>query len=217
MDRITFKERVAQTAIAQAPLYKHNFVDYEYLLCSDAFQARDYYILSAQKDNYRHLIGVNTSISANDFFERCMDGTLTEGDFDFKKPNRSEREIKGSVRRKIKALPLFISMFGKPLVAQEKYTKSGIACAFATTDCNITLGVVEVGKSRPKSLLWGDLLDWNKADFVDLILRRKSGEALFSEMVFGDDLAVKKYFEKIESLVSQEIIDLANRSTLAFI
>lgn len=159
MEPKNFKERVAQVAIMQAPKYKSVFVDYEYLLCSEAFIERDYYIIAATENNYRHLIGVNTSISAEIFFQKCMDGTLNENDFDFKKSGRSEKEIKGSVRRKIKALPLFAEMMGNDLVAQEAYQKNGVVCSFATTDCDMTIGFIDEGKARPKSLLWGDSLD----------------------------------------------------------
>ena len=38
MCTISFKERVRNEAIANAKLYKENFVDYEYLICSQAFE-----------------------------------------------------------------------------------------------------------------------------------------------------------------------------------
>ncbi|MGB4438479.1 MAG: hypothetical protein WBJ13_04480 [Sedimentibacter sp.] len=53
---ITFKERVKGVLINEAQTYKQNYVDYEYLICSDAFVINDYYIRSAKKDNYQHLI-----------------------------------------------------------------------------------------------------------------------------------------------------------------
>lgn len=168
METVSFKERVAQVAIDQAKQYRDVFLDFEYLLCSEAFIKQDYYIIAATANNYRHLIGVNTAISADDFFERCINGSLSENDFDFKKSGRSELEIKGSVRRKIKSLPFFTAMMGSELVVQEDYTKNGILCSFATTDCNMTVGFINEGKSRPKSLLWGDSLDWNKVAYVDL-------------------------------------------------
>ena len=92
MESSSFKERVAQVAIEEAARYKAVFVDYEYLICSDAFKKQDYYIISAKPDNYRHLIGVNTAISASAFFEKCISGDLSEADFDFSKAGRSEKE-----------------------------------------------------------------------------------------------------------------------------
>lgn len=212
MESLSFKERIVQVAIEQAIHYKEVFVDYEYLLCSEAFVKRDYYIISANANNYRHLIGVNTAISADDFFVKCINGELTEGDFDFVKAERSEKEIKGSVRRKIRSLPYLTSMIGKDLVVQEDYNKNGIICSFATTDCNVTIGFVSEGKSRPKSLLWGDSLDWDKAAFVDLILRRKVNDTAFSEIVVGDEAVLIKYRDKVKDIVTPDL--LKNLSTV---
>ena len=72
----SFKERVAETAIAYAQKYKDVYLDHEYLLCSGAFTNQGYYIISAHPDNYRHLIGVNTKMSADDFFLKCISKTL---------------------------------------------------------------------------------------------------------------------------------------------
>lgn len=205
MADISFKERVAQAAIKNALLYKQVFVDYEYLICSDAFVNEPYYILASQEDNYRHLIGVNTKMSASDFFSACVDGTLCENDFDFKKPNRSEKEIKGSVRKKIQVLPQLVSMMGNELVAQEDFSKNGVTCAFATTDCNFTVGFVHFSKSRPMTLLKGDEIDWNKAAYVDLILRRPSGVQKFDTIIYGNENAIAKYYSKLNSIIEDNL------------
>ena len=208
MDSLSFKERVVKIAIEQAISYKNVFVDYEYLFCSEAFINQDYYIISAKPDNYRHLIGVNTIVSADDFFKKCINGELKEDDFDFFKNGRSEKEIKGSVRRKIKSLPHLTSIIGKNLIVQENYNKNGILCSFATTDCEITVGFINEGKSRPKTLLWGDSLDWDKSAFVDLVLRRKIGEKLFSDIVVGDVELVQKYQDKIKDVISDDLLNI---------
>ena len=205
MESLSFKERVAQIAIEQAIHYKKVFVDYEYLLCSDAFIKQDYYIISANANNYRHLIGVNTAISADNFFVKCINGELTECDFDFVKTGRSEKEIKGSVRRKVRSLPYLTSMIGKDLVVQEDYNKNGIICSFVTTDCNITIGFAGNEKSRPKSLLWGDMLDWDKSAPVDLILRRKTNDVVFSEIIAGNEDALMKYKDRIKDVVASDL------------
>lgn len=207
MEPQSFKERIVEVAIEQAKIYQSVFIDYEYLLCSDAFVKHNYYIIAATKNNYRHLIGVNTSISADEFFEKCVNGELNENDFDFIKPGRSEKEIKGSVRRKIKSLPFFMKMIDNDLVAQEDYQKNEVMCSFATTDCNMTIGFTDNGKSRPKSLLWGDSLDWGSSGFVELILRRKPCEQSFSEIVVGDNAALLKYKDKISDVISPELLD----------
>lgn len=206
MADLTFKQRVAQTAITYATVYESVYLKYEYLVCSEAFSSRDYYIIAACADNYRHLIGVNTEISADDFFAKCLSGTLTEDDFDFVKNGQSEAAVKGSVRRKINALPHFLSMLGSPLVAQEKFIKNRVSCTFATTDKCVTVGYITVGKSRPKTLLKGDELEEEKCRKVDLILRRPTGEKLFDEIVCGDADMITKYKAKIKQLLAEDLL-----------
>lgn len=206
MAELTFKQRVAQTAITYATVYESVYLKYEYLVCSEAFSSQDYYIIAACADNYRHLIGVNTAISADDFFTKCLSGTLTEDDFNFVKNGQSEAAVKGSVRRKINALPYFLSMLGSPLVAQEKFIKNRVSCTFATTDKCVTVGYITVGKSRPKTLLKGDELEEEKCRKVDLILRRPTGEKLFNEIVCGNAGMITKYKAKIEPLLAENLL-----------
>lgn len=52
MCTVSFKERVKNEAIANASLYQCNFIDYEYLVCSEAFN-NGYHIIKSDKD-WRH-------------------------------------------------------------------------------------------------------------------------------------------------------------------
>ena len=72
-----FAERVRNEAIANAKLYKDNFVDYEYLICSEAFE-QGFHIIKSDKGNYLHLIGIHTELSPEQFFEKCVSEELEE-------------------------------------------------------------------------------------------------------------------------------------------
>ena len=205
MDKLPFKERVAQAANTFAPKYQSVFVDYEYLLCSDAFSAQDYYIISAKEDNFRHLLGVHTELTPGSFFQKCIKGELTANDFDFQKPGESEKAVKGTVRRKINAFPSFLAMMSKDLVVQEKFEKNNVICTIATTDCESTTGFINSTKLRPKTLLNGDWIDREEAGTVDLILRRPAGSDLFDEIITEHNSALIKYFPKIKSILSPDI------------
>ena len=202
----SFKERVTQVAIAQAKIYEQVFLKYEYLLCSEAFSDKPYYIISAHADNFRHLVGVNTTFSAEEFFVRCLAGTLTENDFDFYKRGQSEKEVKGAVRDKIIALPEFLSMMGKPLIAEESFVKNRVHCSFATTDRSATVGFIAADKSKPMTLLRGDRLDSTKSAAVDLVLRRPYGTQYYNEIVFGNKDMLKKYADEIKPLLNEDLI-----------
>ena len=205
MDKLSFKERVAQEANQFAPQYKNVFVDCEYLICSDVFAEQNYYIIDAEADNFRHLLGVHTELSPAEFFQKCLDGNLTDDDFDFQKPGELEKNVKGTVRRKIQAFPSFLAMMDKDLIVQEKFEKNHVFCTIATTDCASTTGFINSTALRPKTLLKGDQINWEKAGTVDLILKRPSGEKLFSELVVGDNGAIVKYYPKIKDVLAPDI------------
>ena len=126
-ENISFKERVKNTAILEANAYQKMYVENTYLIFSTQFKNSEYYILSAEQDNYLHLIGVNTDLSAKDFFKRCQLGTLKEDDFDFVKPHHDEKSVKGSVRRKINCLPKLKSLFySSCLLFEEDFRKTAM-------------------------------------------------------------------------------------------
>ncbi len=206
MCTISFKERVKNAAIENAFLYKDIFIKYEYLVCSKAFE-QGYHIIKADKGNYLHLIGIHTNLTPDDFFDKCVaDGErqLTEADFDFDKPGKDEKSVKGSVREKIVVLPNMINMFQYKLFAEDKFKKNKVACAFATTDNVFTLGFVAAG--RPKSLLKGNALDKSKQKEVDLIFRKeRSSSSRYEELVYGDKQSINKYKKFIEDLVSVDL------------
>lgn len=202
MCTIPFKERVKNIAIENAPLYEENFIKYEYLVCSEAFEQK-YHIIKADKGNYLHLIGIHTTLTPDDFFDKCVavgEEQLTEDDFDFNKPGKSEKSVKGSVREKIVALPNMVKLFNQKLLAEDNFKKNKVNCAFATTDNSLTLGFVSAG--RPKSLLKGNELDKSKQKEVDLIFRKlRSSDLPYNEIIYGNKQSISKYQNIIEDLV----------------
>ena len=206
MDKsISFKERVRQVLITCAQIYKKRFMDHEYLICSKAFRLHSYYVFYATKDNYLHLTGVNSNLRPAVFFQKCFDGTLSETDFDFKKKGQKESVLKGTVREKIQVLPYIASILEEGVTAEESFSKGRIECSFATASKKLTLGFVAPGRARPKTLLNGYLLKNSKP--VDLILSKKPGDELFSEIVLGNLQAVKEYKEIIEKEISPSLLN----------
>lgn len=119
----SFKERVRLEMITAAKKYKELYVDWEYLVCSEAFEKKNYYIVAAEKDNFQHLTGVHSRINAQNFFDKCIQGTLSEEDFDFIKKGQDEKSVKGTVRRKIKVLPDMMELFRDGLQTEESFKK----------------------------------------------------------------------------------------------
>jgi len=115
-----------------------------------------------------------------------LNGTLKETDFDFSGKNRSEKEVIGSVRRKIQILPLISTFFACNLQAEENFSKGSVHCSLATADNQLTMGFVESDVLRPKTLLKKNELESSRSVDVSLILRREKGKEKFDEIVQGD-------------------------------
>jgi len=181
-----FKQRVCNSIKAYSILYKEVFLDYEYLLYSPDFKYKPHYIISANEDNYYHLTGVHSLLSAQVFYTKCYDGTITTGDFDFKKGSKSEKSIKGSVREKILALPNIADLFSKPLQAEENFSKGKVHCFFAAADNTITIGFVNTAPAVPKTLLRRNQLNPAGKVGVTLVLRRNKGADAFDTIMQGE-------------------------------
>jgi len=183
MENISFKERVKNIAIDCSSKYRDNLCNYEYLVISEAFTNK-YCIINADEDNYMHLIGVNSHLSAQDFYQKCIDKTPTESDFDFNKKNQSEKSVKGSVREKIVALPSFCDMFSKTdLKCQQDFSKGKVKCNFASASDKFTIGFIQEG--RPKSLMKNNQLDEDSSKPIIAVLRKTKGTVDFTELVLG--------------------------------
>lgn len=198
----TFKGRVVEIAISCSKIYKERFVEYDYLICSEAFDGDKCQEIKAEASNFLHLIGVNTSLSPSNYFQKCIDGNLREDDFDFCKKGQSEKSVKGSVRQKIKALPEMLDMFEKELFAEKNFSKNSISCMFAAADASFTIGFVETG--RPKSLMRKNQLNQEKSKKVDLVFRKKRGESTYTEMIIGDESVLERYKENISEYIGKK-------------
>lgn len=203
----SFKKRVKNVSINEAVLYKEIFVDYEYLICSEAFENQKFYTINAKKENYMHLIGVNSNLTAIEFFDKCFNETLLEDDFNFVKRKQSEASVKGSVRRKISILHNIMEMFysGQDVLAEENFEKNNVICNLATSDGQCTLGFASTSKAYPKTLQKGNGLNEDKTKLVDLILRKRNDSDKFDELIIGNSINIQKYFEHIEHLLDDNL------------
>ena len=205
MNNISFKQRVCQSIIDQSKIYKKIFIDRQYLICSKCFTNRKYYILVANKDNYLHLVGVHTTLTPSEFFEKCFNDTLTENDFDFSKKNQSEKSVKGSVRRKISALENINNFFAQELYIEEGFRKNKVSCVIATSDNKITIGISEGIYSSHKTLLKYNNLNMS-TNQIDLILSIEKKDITFNKIEYGNEQILSYYHKDIYHLISKNLI-----------
>lgn len=204
-DQVGFKTRVKETAISIAPDYYSYYVCRDYLLISDAFKNSPYYIVRAEKDNYLHLVGVFTKLSATAFFDKCLNGTLDESDFEIAAHGQDEKQSKGSIRRKIKSLPLITGLFTASSLVEENFKKNTVLCTFASSDGSCTLGFIATPSARPKTLLVGDELDHAKAKNLRIVLSKARDDDKFSTVIAGTDEDLVSVYDSIRNLINEEI------------
>ena len=204
-DQVSFKTRVKDTAISIAPDYYSYYVCRDYLLISDAFKNSPYYIVRAEKDNYLHLVGVSTKLSATAFFDKCLNGTLDESDFEIAAHGQDEKQSKGSIRRKIKSLPLITGLFTASSLVEENFKKNTVLCTFASSDGSCTLGFIATPSARPKTLLVGDELDHAKAKNLRIVLSKARDDDKFSTVMAGTDKDLVSVYDSIRDLISEDI------------
>lgn len=204
-EQISFKTRVRNTLVSCAPLYYSQFVCRDYLVMSDAFSKNPYYVISAEKDNYLHLTGVTTALSAEVFFDKCLDGSITEADFELTTHGQDEKASKGSIRRKIKSLPMIGNLLTSGSTVEEGFQKNKVFCSLASSDGSCTMGFIAVPKARPKTLLIGNELDESKSAPLKIVLYKGRGDSSFSSVKLGSDADLISAFDSIHELLDDAL------------
>ena len=206
MEAVSFKTRVKNVLIQTAKQYNDYYLKYSYLLCSNAFHDNDFYIIQANETNFLHLTGVHTTLSPKDFFQKCHNTTLEETDFDFIKSGQTEKEVIGSVRRKINALPHIFNLMQDATLVEENFKKNTINCSFAAGSTYCTLGFSISKTVKPKTLLKGMELDYKKAEKLTLVLRGAQGTGSFDSLIVGTIKDIQDRKEILRTLLSEYLL-----------
>ena len=104
-----------------------------------------------------------------------------------------------------------MDMFNVGTSVEEDFTKNRIRCSLAAANISATLGFIVAGKAKPMTLLKGNELNLTKAKKLDLVLRRKSGEEKFSEMLIGTGEYLLEHKEVLQELLSEELQALISK------
>ena len=201
-----FKNRVKDKIIDGAKYYQSYFVECDYLLCSQEFKKNKYYIIKGHEENFKHLTGVILkSQSTAEFFQKSLNGTLKEDDFEIAK-DESDTQTKGNIRRKTAVLEGAMQIFSQKTYVEEDFNKNNIQCSFATENGSSTIGFTPTGKVvRPKTLLKGNQLDMSKAIEVDLVLKRNRGDRFFNKIIVGNKETLQQNKATLSKLVDEEL------------
>ncbi len=202
----SFTSRVVDSVIQCAKQYEAIYVDRSYLIFSDAFINNPFYEIEAHKDNYLHLTGITTQLSARSFFDRCINGTLTESDIEIGSAYHDPKEAKGNIRRKINSLPLIMGLFSDDTYVEEDFQKNRISCTFASANRFATLGFIATPKAVPRTLLKGNELDEERSYSLSLVLSKARSDKYYDTVVYGDLQYVRHFIKETRHLISPELL-----------
>ena len=208
--QVSFKTRVLNTIIQCAKQYNTFYVEQNHLLVSNAFKKKPYYIIQAEKDNFLHLTGVSTSLSAVDFFDKAMDGTLAESDIQLITHGKSEKDSKGTIRQKIKNLTSITAVVGRSCMVQEDFKRNAVLCTFASANAQCTVGFIATPKlARPKSLLNGNVVDPTQSAPIKLALAKARSDQKYNSIEIGTIDDVADNLTLIQEFLSDSLITQA--------
>ena len=218
--QVSFKTRVLNTIIQCAKQYNTFYVEQNHLLVSNAFKKKPYYIIQAEKDKFLHLTGVSTSLSAVDFFDKAMDGTLAESDIQLITHGKSEKDSKGTIRQKIKNLTSITAVVGRSCMVQEDFKRNAVLCTFASANAQCTIGFIATPKlARPKSLLNGNVVDPTQSAPIKLALAKARSDQKYNSIEIGtiddvaDNLTLIQEFLSSSLIAQAQAVLLQRKST----
>ena len=158
MENVPFKETIRNRLIESAKNY-YFLIGKRIVLSSNSFKVRQEYVIRFFETNFLHLTGVATKLSTLDFFNKCLNGSITFDDFDCD----STKQRKGMVRVKMRNLIGINSFFSEEIEVQEDFEKGTIKCLLGVSDNKCTIGFANAKYYlRPQTILDKNHLDKTK-------------------------------------------------------
>ena len=155
-------------------------------------------------NRFRHLTGVNSSISAQEFYDKARNSTLSTGQILYDK----DHTYKGA-KRKLSCLMKLPSLTNNTVCVLKDMRTVTIAYKIGITNLNFTIGLVENLDSEgnkinswflPRTLRVRDRAIENSidAEFVDFIFSKDASKGKYSRITYADKnkeppLAIKDY------------------------
>lgn len=166
----SFKTRIVDCLIVGAKAYS-KLINYVFVFESPNFKYNNSYKIRFTEANFMHLTGVSSDIAPIDFFEKCLNGTISSTDFGFGHSN----ERKGYVRKKIKHISDLEKIVTLSVNVEEQYRKGKIIALLALSNGEFTMAFTGGEHYMyPMSLLDHDLLHYEDKQINTLMAKRIS-------------------------------------------
>lgn len=179
--RKTKDEQIRNQIISASEVYRDNLAGRVFLYV----YGESYFEVVFPTDRFRHLTGVNSSISAQEFYDKAKDSTLSTGQIFYDK----EHTYRGA-KRKLPCLLLLPALTNNVVCVVKDMQTVTLTYKIGVTNLNFTIGL-----SENLDLEGNKTNDW----FLPRTLRVKdkaienSADAEFVDFIFSKDASVDKY------------------------
>lgn len=179
--RKTKDEQIRKQIIAASEVYRNKLAGKVFLYV----YGENYFEVVFPTDRFRHLTGVNSSISAQEFYDKAKDSMLSTGQIFYDK----EHTYRGA-KKKLPCLLLLPSLTNDAVCVVKSMKTVTLTYKIGLTNLDFTIGLSENLDSEGNKIN-----DW----FLPRTLRVKdkaiesSADAEFIDFIFSKDASMDKY------------------------
>ena len=201
------KEYIRKQIIAASYEYRDNLAGKVFLYVS----GNEYFEVVFQTDRFMHLTGVNSNLSAQDFYEKAKDSLLTTGQIDFD----SKHSYHGA-KKKLPCLLLLPSLTNSLVCVVKNLKTLTLTYKIGVTNLDFTIGLTENVDFKgnkindwflPRTLRVKDksIENSSSSEFVDFIFSKDASMDKYDTMTYADKN--KKLPLSVKHLISTTLLD----------
>ena len=201
------KTRLRNNIISAAHEYRDNLAGKVFLYVI----GEKYFEVSFQTDRFMHLTGVNSSLNAQNFYEKAKDSVLTNQQFFFDSNHNFD-----SAKKKVSALQDLPKLTNSLVCALNDMSTLTLTYKLGLTNIDFTIGLTENVDFEgnkinewflPRTLRVGDKAIENsiQSEFVDFIFSKDASHEKYDLSTFADES--KTIPNSIMPLLSSELLD----------
>ena len=202
----TKNEQIRAQIIAASRVYRDHLAGRVFLYV----YGESYFEVIFPTDRFRHLTGVNSTISAQEFYDKATDAMLSTGQIFYDR----EHTYKGA-RKKLPCLQLLPMLTNDVVCVVKDMQTVTLTYKIGVTNLNFTIGLSENLDREgnkindwflPRTLRVKDKAIENsaEAEFIDFILVKDASVSKYSQVAYADK--DKKFPQSIKGLLSEELV-----------
>lgn len=196
------KSALRKQIIAAAEIYRDSLAGKKFLYCC----GEKYFEVVFKTDRFLHLTGVDSPLSAGQFYALSKSAKLSENQFGYNSAHPYTL-----VKNKLSCLQNLPKITSDLVCVVEDLTTLTMTYKLGLTNLRFTLGLVELEENSrcfvPQTLRVKDksIENSKSAEFVDFIFSKDASHTLYSEITYAD--RDKRPPEGIKHLLSAELAD----------